>query len=625
LEANDQIKLDLVAPEYADNCGISNTEVYIQYSGGATDPNGDTERQLSKFKSGGKGGFVIVGAGTVDFNFTVTDPSGNISTCHTRVSTIYSGTDVIFNVGSACAVPGVASSIPVSVINFDEIGSFQFELEIVGAGLSFQGIGNIALSTVVANVLPDGKLLILWNDPNGNFSDLPDNFRIFDVLLNVDNAFVQEASITSEEVIFESNVISEARVITSNICLGFGVLPSGNIMDRLNQAHGGVPIELRTGTTVVNSTTSNVNGDYAFEITNETYRIRPYKNDEIRKGITIFDVATIRRHALRKVLMQNDYQLVAADVNKDGRINVLDVSNTNRVYLKKQAAFPNNTSWRFLPASMVISDNPLDVNLSEQIRLNALGLDYNNLNFISIKVGDVDNSSLNRNSENNGDALLAITVNVPDITVSPEGEFEVPVLVTGGDMISALSMNLYYDTDQLQLVSITSEEMQSFSGNNYNDENGDVLIGWDHPSGDAFTGEGTLMTLHFTSVVESGDSEIDIEELMIFDEQLEPVTADGESGTVSLMTTAVEDLNLDHTISVSPNPFEDNLTINVNISSPQQLSVTFLDLTGRVLKTISTEKQSDHILNVSDLNYAGVIIAIIEGESFMETIRVVKI
>ena len=105
--------------------------------------------------------------------------------------------------------------------------------------------------------------------------------------------------------------------------------------------------------------------------------------------------------------MTNPYNLVAADVNKDGKINVLDVAFTNRVFLRKIDAFPDNTAWRYLPSALDINDNPLDINLPEQINLLAPNLDYSKLDFVSIKTGDVDHSAL-ENFRGNDDSNNAI-------------------------------------------------------------------------------------------------------------------------------------------------------------------------------------------------------------------------
>ena len=151
---------------------------------------------------------------------------------------------------------------------------------------------------------------------------------------------------------------------------------------------------------MVNSTKTDISGSYEISDVNTDQIVLPYKNDEVRKGVNIADVARIRRHYLQISQLNSDYKMIAADVNRDQKIDIVDVAITNRVYLQKATNFPNNTSWRFLPKDLDISSNPLSPLWNEYIDLNQSSLDFNALDFVSIKTGDVDNSALFKKDKN---------------------------------------------------------------------------------------------------------------------------------------------------------------------------------------------------------------------------------
>lgn len=71
-----------------------------------------------------------------------------------------------------------------------------------------------------------------------------------------------------------------------------------------------------------------------------------------------------------------------------------DLINLQEAVLFKVTGFPNNnTSWRFLPKRLDISSEPLKNDWPGYFDLSETGLDNNNLDFVAIKVGDVDNTS----------------------------------------------------------------------------------------------------------------------------------------------------------------------------------------------------------------------------------------
>ncbi|PHI18403.1 hypothetical protein CEQ90_18040 [Lewinellaceae bacterium SD302] len=99
--------------------------------------------------------------------------------------------------------------------------------------------------------------------------------------------------------------------------------------------------------------TAATNGNGRFTLLVESsadYTVTASKNDDVPAGISTLDVLLLQAHILQQLVISDAYQLIAADINADTEINVLDLIALQNVVLGKSAEFPNNTSWRFVPA-----------------------------------------------------------------------------------------------------------------------------------------------------------------------------------------------------------------------------------------------------------------------------------
>ncbi len=129
--------------------------------------------------------------------------------------------------------------------------------------------------------------------------------------------------------------------------------------------------------------------------TNQTYEIKPFRNDNPVRGVTTFDIALVTRHILGITPLSTPYKIIAADVNNDREIDVEDILLTRRLILRQIDTFPNNTSWRFIPKNYVFTDNsaPFAAPFPESLLYNGLNENIINADFYAIKVGDVNESA----------------------------------------------------------------------------------------------------------------------------------------------------------------------------------------------------------------------------------------
>ncbi|MFN4079920.1 MAG: hypothetical protein ACK4NS_03380 [Saprospiraceae bacterium] len=133
-------------------------------------------------------------------------------------------------------------------------------------------------------------------------------------------------------------------------------------------------------------------------VLNSSFRLTPYYNLNHLNGVTTFDLVLINKHILSQELLVGPYRLISADANKSGTITTFDIVELRKLILGIYLELPNVASWRFVPQSFVFGnpENPWDGNFplfKEFIAIETPNNLLDNLDFVAIKVGDVNNSA----------------------------------------------------------------------------------------------------------------------------------------------------------------------------------------------------------------------------------------
>lgn len=177
-------------------------------------------------------------------------------------------------------------------------------------------------------------------------------------------------------------VASAQTVISGRITLEDGVT-----------ALSGIPVEM-TGTENEITLTDN-NGNYNFSATpGGSYQIRPYKEVDALNGVSTLDAVLIMRHVLGVQQLNSPYQLIAADVDNSGTLTVNDSIILRSFILGILNSFPSGESWRFVPSSHVFPDPLQPFPFPTVINLDNIAGSQINVNFIGVKLGDVNNTAL---------------------------------------------------------------------------------------------------------------------------------------------------------------------------------------------------------------------------------------
>jgi hypothetical protein len=123
--------------------------------------------------------------------------------------------------------------------------------------------------------------------------------------------------------------------------------------------------------------------------------ISPFKDDNPLEGVGPFDMVILQKHIDGIDLLDNPYQWIAADANKDNVLDSLDIQECTRLLLGIYSELPNNSSWRFVDKTYVFpSPDPLSAPVPESIVVNSNNLPATPLEFVAVKICDLSCGNL---------------------------------------------------------------------------------------------------------------------------------------------------------------------------------------------------------------------------------------
>lgn len=300
-----------------------------------------------------------IGLGSHAVSYTATDNCGKTGTCTTFF-------EVIDTIPPALECNFQMVEIPVGST---EVTVFPSDLIQTGAdncglvSFSFSSSFDLMDTTFLCCDEPGQKDLEIWaRDEIGNISSCS-TFIVLDI-----------------QAMCECDVFAVGRVATEE-----------------NEGIANVEVNFASQTSSFNSSDStDASGNYLkFIPAGNDFIITPSKNINPLNGVTTFDALLITKHILGSEPLDSPYKLIAADFNNSGSISTFDLLEMRKLILNISSEIPNNTSWRFVPSDFEFPnpENPFSSGWPEFIELNNIQADTLGLDFIGIKVGDVNNSA----------------------------------------------------------------------------------------------------------------------------------------------------------------------------------------------------------------------------------------
>jgi hypothetical protein len=508
-----------------------------------------------------------VGVGTYTITYAVTDNCGN---------TAYQTFDLDVE---DCKKP--TPYCQNLVIEIMQTGMVEVWAEDFDAG-SFDNCGPVDPSFSMTNPDQDG-LMLTCDDLGLNQIEV----YFHDIYGNVDFCIV--------ELIVQDNMNACGSVMVSGAIETEGDAPVADVNVEMN---GGLFMDV-----------TDLAGEYQFDnlVQGEDYTVTPMLDVDPANGVSTWDLVLISRHILQVENLDSPYKIIAADANKSGEVTTLDMVYIRQVILNMVAGFPNNTSWRFVDADYVFTNPqaPLAENFPEVINYNNISLSDLNADFVAVKVGDVNGSAATNANAGTGNRTFngSLVLNAQDRTVKAGETFTVDFTAEAADLLG-YQFTLNFNNAALELIDIEGEVADADNFGLALVEDGAITTSWNESTARAINGK--LFGLTFTA-----KSDAKLSDLLSISSRY--TVAESYSAGNGL-----QDVELTFNGQVAgagfelyqnvPNPFEGVTMIGFNLPEATQATLTIMDVSGKVIKTIQSDfAKGYNEVRVSNIDATGVL------------------
>ncbi|MCC6724205.1 MAG: T9SS type A sorting domain-containing protein [Saprospiraceae bacterium] len=377
-------------------------------------------------------------------------------------------------------------------------------------------------------------------------------------------------------------------------CTGVPLIAvSGRIANESNLGLENANVELNGN--MAGNTTTGANGTYQFNSLpiGFDYTVTPSLNSSPLNGVTTFDLLLTNQHILGSVPFDSPYKLIAADANRNGSVTVSDIVELRKLILHVTDLLPNNSSWRFVDANYTFPNpsNPFAGVFPEVCNINDLAPTSPSVNFIAIKVGDV-----------NGTAVTSLNAPVAEDRNAMDYSFKVADRkFDAGEMVTVnfdanlagmlgYQFTLSFDKSVLQFENLTPTANTSVENFGLNQlEKGFITTSWYQLAAEKMGADETQFSLTFKALKSGKLSDLlNINSSQTIAESYEkggvirPVVVEFENQNGA--TVFGNQFELYQNI---PNPFTGETIIRFQLPVASNASLTIYNVEGKAIKTVS--------------------------------------
>jgi hypothetical protein len=195
------------------------------------------------------------------------------------------------------------------------------------------------------------------------------------------------------------------------------------------------------------------------------FTVTPTLDLDPLNGVNTWDLVLVSRHILGLEPLNTPYKLIAADANKSGTITTFDIVEFRKLILGTYTSIPQNTSWRFVDADQTFA-NPMNP-FAEVIHgsIENISLFTTALDFVGIKIGDVD-ISVTPNNRPGALGHVPVSWTIPT-AVKNQDFITVPIIYQGSLPLEAIQFSLQFDPTGLELVTPSEGNIPGFTAGSF--------------------------------------------------------------------------------------------------------------------------------------------------------------
>ncbi len=590
-----------------------------------TNQNGINDRYVAPTASGGVlkvPAFVMDAENSVHkVQWKVTDGCGNVTDCYSTFMVVdkKAPTPYCISLSSAVMQNG---QVELWAIDFDK-GSFDNCTPRNALLYTFNGENPVLSKLAVEHYFKGAGLDATVAEYNaGNAQKWVPAYRSSAMIFNCDD--VEASPITLNMSVWDARQNTDFCSVELTLidnqggCGGSRV--AGNLTTKANEAINTVTVKVDASLPEF-PRYNVVNGSYDLATPNGDMTISASKTDDYTNGVSTLDLVLIQRHILGLTKLDSPEKLLAADVNKDGKVTASDLVELRKLILSLSTKLSNNDSWIFVPKSYTYADANNPWNAARSITVTTTGDAVSGLDFTGIKVGDVNNDAVAATgvaSDSRSSKVLKFVAE--DKTVNA-GEI-VTIDVTANNFNEVFGYQFTAKMNGMELMEVKSGAITVDESNYGVPTAGTMTMSWSSEKA-VNAAEGEVLFTVVMKATENGR----LSNMMSVGSDV----TRSESYAGSEMETNRLDLSFRTNESEvagyalyqnEPNPFKTNTVVNFNMPTAGEATFTVTDVTGKLVHTrkVNAVKGMNKVeFNRTDVPVSGVVYYTIESGDFTAT------
>lgn len=405
---------------------------------------------------------------------------------------------------------------------------------------------------------------------------------------------------------------------------------SGEITTAEDEPVQGVMMQVREDMPMYGPT--NINGSYKMDnlSVDSSYQIRPEMDYDFSNGVSTIDLILISKHILGEQRLDSPYKIIAADVNRSSNVTTFDIILLRQLILGIHTTIPQNTSWRFVDAAYQFPrpENPWSETFPEVIQVENLQEHREHVDFIAIKIGDINGNAYRNELENLRPRNTAGTffLELEDQAVKAGQVIHVQLSSTQLEQIIGFQGSLRFDPGALQFEGFQAGLLVSESINLGLKRTGILPISWDNTHMDTQSAE-DLFSLTFRCLQDGK-----LSNWMRMSDRITPREAYQKDGTWQNVELGfyppekIEAVGHFKLLQNRPNPFSQKTAIGFHLPEAGNASLRIFDMSGKLLKEYQNHFErgySEIEIDASDFTTQGLLYYQLSSKTYSATRKMI--
>ncbi len=326
---------------------------------------------------------------------------------------------------------------------------------------------------------------------------------------------------------------------------------------------------------------SNAAGAYAFDNVDfyGQYVVTPINDNDPLNGVSTLDIVLIQRHILDLQSLDSPYKVLAADINNSGSLSASDLVELRKLILGINADFVENDSWIFVPRHYEFEDPMNPYSVSKNYYINEFLSDDMDVDFVGIKIGDVNSSvEVSLNSKVSSENRSISSIYCENITLRKGEKSLIPVYADFDMNIFGLQFSL--SSTNFDIIGLKEGRVNVSEDKYFISEEG-ITASLDIAKGVDIDRNDVLFYLEVVS-----ENSVDINDIAITNTLEAELYTDTGVDRIALdvrnRDTIVEtEEKGDFLFQNVPNPFTDRTTARFTLSRDGDVELAIYDISGK--------------------------------------------